>query len=129
QRQIVRNAKALARVLSDGGLRLVKGGTDNHLMVVELSRLGITGKDGEKALGLAGITVNKNTIPFDPRPPLVTSGIRLGTPAITTRGMNEAEMTQVGRLIVEALKNHDNHATLRDIQTEVKALCQRFPLL
>ena len=128
QRQIVRNAKVLARMLSGAGLRLTTGGTDNHLMVVDVRPLGMNGKEAEKALSLAGITVNKNTIPFDPNPPLVTSGIRLGTPAITTRGMKEPEMERVGAFIVEALKNHNDTASLSRIKEEVKVLCQRFPL-
>jgi glycine hydroxymethyltransferase len=122
QRQIVRNAKVLARMLSGAGLRLTTGGTDNHLMVVDVRPLGMNGKEAEKALSLAGITVNKNTIPFDPNPPLVTSGIRLGTPAITTRGMKEPEMERVGAFIVEALKNHNDTASLSRIKEEVKVL-------
>jgi glycine hydroxymethyltransferase len=129
QRQIVRNAKVLANVLTDGGLRLVTGGTDNHLMLVDLNSLDITGKEGEKALSLAGITVNKNTIPFDPRPPMVGSGVRLGTPAITTRGMKEEEMERIGQLILSALRNSKDQAVLEDVKKEVKQLCEAFPLV
>jgi len=128
QRQIAANAKTLAGVLSSSGFRLVSGGTDNHMMLVDVFSRGITGKVAEAALGKAGITVNKNAIPFDQNPPLVASGIRIGTPAVTTRGLREAEMEIVGEFITRALKNADNDAVLGQIRIEVEALCRRFPL-
>jgi glycine hydroxymethyltransferase len=128
QRQIVANAKKLASVLSAAGFRLVSGGTDNHLMLVDVFSRGITGKAAEAALGKAGITVNKNTIPFDQNPPLVASGVRIGTPAVTTRGLAEPEMELVGDFITRALKSPDDDRVLAAIRTEVEALCRRFPL-
>jgi glycine hydroxymethyltransferase len=128
QRQIAANAKKLASVLSSAGFRLVSGGTDNHLMLVDVFSRGITGKVAEAALGKAGITVNKNTIPFDQNPPLVASGIRIGTPAVTTRGLAEPEMELVGDFIARALKNPDDDRVLAAIRGEVEALCKRFPL-
>src|SRR6185295_16557286 len=112
QRQIVANAKRLASVLTGSGFRLVSGGTDNHLMLVDVFSRGITGKAAEAALGKAGITVNKNAIPFDPNPPMTASGIRLGTPAVTTRGMGEREMDKVGELIMRALDTPNDDAAL-----------------
>jgi glycine hydroxymethyltransferase len=128
QRQIVANAARLAKVLSEAGFRLVSGGTDNHLMLVDVFSKGITGKVAEAALGKAGITVNKNAIPFDQNPPMVASGIRIGTPAVTTRGMREGEMDVVGELIARALKTPDDEAALGMIKTEVERLCRKFPL-
>jgi glycine hydroxymethyltransferase len=128
QRQIVANAARLARVLTDAGFRLVSGGTDNHLMLVDVFSQGITGKVAEAALGKAGITVNKNAIPFDQNPPMTASGIRIGTPAITSRGMAEAEMDIVGELIVRALKTPDDDAALGMVRVEVERLCRKFPL-
>jgi glycine hydroxymethyltransferase len=128
QRQIVANAARLARVLSDGGFRLVSGGTDNHLMLVDVFSKGITGKAAEAALDKAGITVNKNAIPFDQNPPMTASGIRVGTPAVTTRGLREPDMDLVGELIVRALKTPDDDAALAMIRTEVERLCRKFPL-
>src|SRR5216110_961853 len=128
QRQIVANAKKLAAVLSAAGFRLVSGGTDNHLMLVDVFSKGITGKAAEAALGKAGITVNKNAIPFDQNPPLVASGIRIGTPAVTTRGLAEPEMELVGDFIARALKNPEDDRTLGAIRAEVEALCRKFPL-
>jgi len=128
QRQIVANARKLAAVLADAGFRLVSGGTDNHLMLVDVFSKGITGKAAEAALGKAGITVNKNAIPFDRNPPMVASGIRIGTPAVTTRGMHEGEMEIVGDLIARALKTPDDDRNLGAIRTEVEALCRKFPL-
>src|SRR6185369_10601301 len=104
QKQIVANAKTLASVLVSAGFRLVSGGTDNHLMLVDVFSKGLTGKVAEAALGKAGITVNKNAIPFDQNPPMVASGIRVGTPAVTTRGMQEPEMDLIGELITRALR-------------------------
>jgi glycine hydroxymethyltransferase len=128
QRQIAANAKRLAAGLSDAGFRLVSGGTDNHLMLVDVFSKGITGKLAEAALSKAGITVNKNTIPFDQNPPLVASGIRVGTPAVTTRGMREAEMDIVGALITRALKSPEDDRLLATIRSEVEVLCRKFPL-
>jgi glycine hydroxymethyltransferase len=128
QRQIVANAKKLASVLSEAGFRLVSGGTDTHLMLVDVFSRGVTGKVAEAALGKAGITVNKNAIPFDRHPPLVASGIRLGTPAITTRGMRESEMELIGGFITRALKSPDDDHALGTIRVEVETLCRKFPL-
>jgi glycine hydroxymethyltransferase len=128
QRQIAANAARLAWVLSAGGYRLVSGGTDNHLMLVDVFSKGLTGKVAEAALGKAGITVNKNAIPFDQNPPMVASGIRVGTPAITTRGMTEADMDVVGELIMRALRTPDDDAALAMVKTEVEALCLKYPL-
>jgi glycine hydroxymethyltransferase len=128
QKQIVANAKHLAGVLTNAGFRLVSGGTDNHLMLVDVFSKGITGKVAEAALGKAGITVNKNAIPFDPNPPMVASGIRLGTPAVTTRGMTEREMDRVGELITRALKTPDDDTALGMVKVEVEKLCRMFPL-
>jgi glycine hydroxymethyltransferase len=128
QRQIVANAAALARALSSEGFRLVSGGTDNHLMLVDVFSKGITGKIAEGALGKAGITVNKNAIPFDQNPPMVASGVRIGTPAVTTRGMREGEMAVIAELIARALKTPDDDAALGVVRAEVEALCRKFPL-
>jgi len=128
QRQIVANAAALARALSDAGFRLVSGGTDNHLMLVDVFSKGMTGKVAEAALGKAGITVNKNAIPFDQNPPMVASGIRVGTPAVTTRGMREGEMGLIAELVTRALKTPDDDGALGRIRAEVEALCRKFPL-
>ena len=128
QQQIVANARRLATGLSAAGFRLVSGGTDNHLMLVDVFSKGITGKAAEAALGTAGITVNKNAIPFDQNPPMVASGIRVGTPAVTTRGMREAEMDIIGDLIARALKAPDDERALAMIRVEVETLCRKFPL-
>ncbi len=128
QRQIAANAKRLAEVISSGGYRLVSGGTDNHLMLVDVFSKGLTGKVAEAALGKAGITVNKNAIPFDQNPPMVASGIRIGTPAVTTRGMGEREMDRVGELILRALAATDNDTELARVKSDVESLCQQFPL-
>jgi glycine hydroxymethyltransferase len=128
QRQIVANAVRLASVIAAGGYRLVSGGTDNHLMLVDVFSKGLTGKVAEAALGKAAITVNKNAIPFDKNPPLVASGIRIGTPAVTTRGMSEKEMDLVGELLLRALATPDDDRALAMVKTEVEALCRRFPL-
>jgi len=128
QRQVVANAARLATALAAAGFRLVSGGTDNHLMLVDVFSKGITGKVAEAALGKAGITVNKNAIPFDQNPPMVASGIRVGTPAITTRGMREPEMDIIGELIARALRTPEDDAALATIKTEVERLCRKFPL-
>jgi len=128
QRRIVANAQRLASRLEGRGYRIVSGGTDNHVFLLDVSSAELTGKVAEEALGTAGITVNKNTIPYDPQPPLVASGIRLGTPALTTRGMDEAAMDEVGDLIADALDAHDDEAELGKIRGRVEELCRRFPL-
>ncbi len=128
QRQIVANAKRLAAGLSASGFRLVSGGTDNHLMLVDVFSRGLTGKVAEAALGQASITVNKNAIPFDKNPPMVASGIRIGTPAITSRGMREPEMDAIAGFIARALASPDDGAVLSAVKSEVEALCRKFPL-
>jgi glycine hydroxymethyltransferase len=128
QRQIAANAKRLASALSSAGLRLVSGGTDNHLMLVDVFSKGLTGKLAESALGKAGITVNKNAIPFDQNSPMVASGIRIGTPAVTTRGMREPEMDLVAELITRALATPEDERALAVVRHEVEALCRKFPL-
>src|SRR5687767_13679361 len=128
QRQIVANAKRLAVSRSGHGFRLVSGGTDNHLMLVDVFSKGLTGKVAEAALGKAGITVNKNAIPLDQNPPMVASGIRLGTPAVTTRGIGEAEMDQIGDLVARVLAAPDDERTLGMVKSEVERLCRKFPL-
>jgi len=128
QMQIVKNAKALAETLITEGFRLVSGGTDNHLMLIDLTDKGITGRDAGKALDEAGITVNQNMIPFDTKSPMVTSGIRLGTPAVTTRGMKEGEMNTIARLIAHVLKDIENEKRIEEVKKEVDTLCEKFPL-
>ncbi len=125
--QIVSNAKVLAEALTGEGFRLVSGGTDNHLILVDVGAMDVTGKEAEKVLEKAGITVNKNTIPFDTRPPLVASGVRIGTPAVTTRGMKEEEMRLIGGWIARAIRERDDEAALGKIAEEVKALCASYP--
>jgi glycine hydroxymethyltransferase len=128
QRQVVANAQRLASALTAAGFRIVSGGTDNHLMLVDVFSKGITGKVAEAALGRAGITVNKNAIPFDQNPPMVASGVRLGTPAVTTRGMTEAEMDLIAGFIARVLAAADDDRVIGDVKTEVEELCRRFPL-
>jgi len=128
QKQVLVNAKRLAASLIAGGFRLVSGGTDNHLILVDVFSRGLTGKVAETALGHAGITVNKNTIPFDQNPPMVASGIRIGTPALTTRGMTEPEMDQIGELISRTLAAPDDDHVSGVVRAEVETLCRRFPL-
>ncbi len=128
QANTVKNAKVLAEKLMEGGIDLVSGGTDNHLMLTDLTRLDITGKDAERVLGEAGITVNKNSIPFETRSPFVTSGVRVGTPALTTRGMGETEMAQVADLIVRVLKAPTDASVIASSRAEVVALCEAFPI-
>src|SRR5713101_3863673 len=127
-RQIVANAKVLADTLAAEGFRVISGGTDTHLMLVDVFSQGMLGSEAEKALGEAGITVNKNAIPFDTNPPLKPSGIRIGTPALTTRGMKETEMQQIGRWISEALHHRTDAAVLRKIRKQVLDLAETFPL-
>ena len=128
QRQVVLNASRLAKAMTGSGFRIVSGGTDNHIVLVDVFSKGITGKVAESALGEAGITVNKNAIPFDQNPPMVASGIRLGTPAVTTRGMGEAEMDQIAALIARVLASPEDGAALAMVKGEVERLCRKFPL-
>jgi glycine hydroxymethyltransferase len=128
QKQIIANASALAKALTRSGFRLVSGGTDNHLMLVDVFSKGITGKLAESALHDAGITVNKNAIPFDQNPPMVASGVRIGTPAVTTRGMKEPEMEIIAELITRALKTPEDSRALSMVRAEVEGLCRKFPL-
>jgi len=127
-RQIVANAKVLAQTLAEEGFRIISGGTDTHLMLVDVFSKGMLGSEAEKALGEAGITVNKNAIPFDTNPPMKPSGIRIGTPALTTRGMKESEMRQVGRWIAEALLHRTDGVVLSRVRKQVLDLCEAFPL-
>jgi len=128
QRQTVANAKALARHLTDAGFKLVSGGTDNHLMMVDLRGLDITGKGAERLLEKAGITVNRNTVPFEKRSPSIGSGIRIGTPAVTTRGMKEDDMATIGAMIVDILSHPQDDDVLRRARESVRHLCDKFPL-
>ena len=128
QVDVVGNAKALAGHLQENGVALVSGGTDNHMMLVDLSGLGVTGKDAEIALEMAGITVNKNAIPFDALGPAVTSGIRVGTPAITSRGMKATEMAVVARMIGDVLKSPGDETIIKRVRQEVRELCEAFPI-
>jgi glycine hydroxymethyltransferase len=126
--QIVANARALAARIGDAGFKVVSGGTDTHLFLLSLVGREISGKAAEAALGRAGITVNKNMVPFDPRKPAVTSGVRIGTPAVTTRGMRESEMAEIGALIARALERPDDADAARQVRADVETLCRRFPL-
>jgi glycine hydroxymethyltransferase len=128
QKQVVKNAKALAKAMQDKGFRLVSGGTDNHLILVDLRPKKITGKEAEKLLDEVGITINKNTIPFDPEKPFVTSGVRIGTPALTTRGMKEKEMELIADLISQTIDSRSDEKKKSQIYEEVKKLCKKFPL-
>ena len=128
QHQTVANAARMAQTIAAAGFRLVSGGTDNHMMLVDVFSRGLTGRAAEAALGRAGITVNKNAIPFDQNPPMTASGIRIGTPAVTTRGMRETEMDTIARLIVRALEAPDDAATAAAVKSDVEALCRAFPL-
>jgi glycine hydroxymethyltransferase len=127
-KQIIKNAKTLSSEMVTLGYEIVSGGTDNHLMLVDLTNKELSGKKVENALGAAGITVNKNMIPFDTKSPFVTSGIRIGTPAVTTRGMKEGEMKVIAAFIDKAIKNIEDEPVLADIKREVAELCSRFPL-
>lgn len=127
-KQIIKNAQALAKRLMSLGYYIVSNGTDNHLMLVDVRNKNLTGKDAQEALDLSGITVNKNSVPFDDKSPLITSGIRIGTPALTTRGMKEKEMELVGDLIDEVLKNIGSVGVYKDVEQKVKQLCEKFPL-
>ncbi|MES0336713.1 MAG: serine hydroxymethyltransferase [Candidatus Magnetobacterium sp. LHC-1] len=129
QLNTVKNAKALCNAMIERGYRIISGGTDNHLMLIDLSNKSITGKKAEDALYRADITVNKNTIPYDDKPPTITSGIRLGTPAVTTRGFAEAEMVEVADIIDNCLTNHSDERNMKVQRQRVRALCERFPIL
>ena len=126
QQQIVKNAKVLADTLTEKGFRLVSGGTDNHLMLVDLTNFDVTGKEAEKRLDEVRITVNKNTIPFETRSPFITSGIRIGTPAVTSRGMKEEDMVEIGTLIHMLISDFDNKK--EEVAKRVEALCKKYPL-
>ena len=128
QQQLVANARRLSAAMTAAGFRIVSGGTDNHIVLVDVFSKGITGKVAEAALGQAGITVNKNAIPFDQNPPMVASGVRLGTPAVTTRGMGEAQMDEIAGFISRALASPEDGAALTTIKKEVEQLCRKFPL-
>ena len=128
QRRTVENAQVLASTLAEHGAKLVSGGTDNHLMLVDVTPLGVTGKEAEHLLDEVGITVNKNAIPFDPLPPNTASGIRVGSPAVTTRGFGAAEMRHVGELIVRTLGSREDPAALDTVRSEVHDICARFPV-
>ena len=127
-KQVVANAKVLAETLAAEGFRIISGGTDTHLMLVDVFSKGMLGSEAEKALGEAGITVNKNAIPFDTNPPMKPSGIRIGSPAMTTRGMKEAEMRQIGQWIAEALFHRTDASVLSKVRKQVLDLCEAFPL-
>jgi glycine hydroxymethyltransferase len=127
-RRTVENARVLAARLAEQGARVVSGGTDNHLMLVDVTPLGVTGKEAEAILDGIGITVNKNAIPFDPLPPNTASGIRVGTPATTARGFGEAEMREVGELIVSAMKQREDESATEALSARVRDICARFPV-
>jgi len=127
-KQVVKNAQVLAKTLASKDFQIISGGTDNHLMLIDLTNKGISGKKAERILGLSGITVNKNMIPYDTKSPFVTSGIRVGTPAATTRGMKEPEMVLIGEFINKAVENCDNEDVLSSIKKEVGELCAKYPL-
>jgi glycine hydroxymethyltransferase len=127
-RQVIANARALSKALADRGFRIVSGGTDTHLFMLDLTDKNITGKESEAALGFAGITVNKNTIPREKRSPFITSGVRIGTPAVTTRGMKEKEMQIIGELIADVLLDVGNESLQKNVTEKVKSLCSNFPL-
>ncbi len=128
QSQVIKNAKALSEELANKGFRIVSGGTDNHLLLVDLRNKKVTGKDAEKVLDKAGITINKNAIPYDTQKPFIASGIRLGTPALTTRGMKEIQMQIIAQMIAEAIEHKDDENYLTKIKEDVKKLCNQFPL-
>ena len=127
QKQIIKNAAALADVLLSGGLKLVSGGTDNHLILIDLRNIGVTGKDAANRLDVAGITCNKNGVPFDDKSPFVTSGIRLGSPALTTRGLKEDDFRRIGKLIIRIVTNMEDDSMLAQVKGEVKEICRTYP--
>lgn len=128
QQQVIVNAQVMANVMIERGYKIVSGGTDNHMFLVDLIEKEMTGKDAEAALGLANITTNKNTVPNEPRSPFVTSGLRIGTPAVTTRGFKEAEATQLATWISDILDDINNTSTIERVRGEAKALCRQFPV-
>jgi glycine hydroxymethyltransferase len=128
QQQVLENARIMARVLQERGFRIVSGRTDCHLFLVDLRGKGLTGRDAEVALGKACITVNKNAVPNDPQKPMVTSGVRIGSPAITTRGFREVEAELLGNLIADLLDAHEDDKAIQRVAGEVKRLCERFPV-
>jgi glycine hydroxymethyltransferase len=128
QKQVLINTKKIAETLEKGGLRIVSGGTDSHVFLVDLRPLGVKGKDAQEILEKAGITLNKNGIPYDPEKPTITSGIRIGAPAVTTRGMKEAEMVKIGESIVKVLKNMSDEKVIAEVKAEMLALCKEFPI-
>jgi glycine hydroxymethyltransferase len=128
QKSVLENARVLASELQRHGMRIVSGGTDNHIVPVDLSPQGISGKDAEEALGAAGISVNRNTIPFDPKPPMITSGIRLGTPAVTTRGFGAEEMKRIASLIVKVLSSSEDKCAQEQVCQKVRDMCRQFPI-
>jgi glycine hydroxymethyltransferase len=128
QAQVIRNARAMAAAVADTGFRIVSGGTDNHLFMTDVYSKGITGKDAQNILEAANITVNKNTIPFDTQKPMVASGLRIGSPAVTTRGLREPEMKTIAQLIARVLDAKGEQAVLGEVKKQVKELCDRFPI-
>ena len=128
QAQIIRNAQALAQAVADEGFRIVSGGTDNHVFMTDVFSKGITGKDGQNWLEAANITVNKNTIPFDTQKPMVASGLRIGTPAVTTRGLREPDMKTIAKLIARVLDSKADADVVAGVKREVKELCDRYPI-
>jgi len=128
QAKVIQNAKKLAEELVGRGFKIISGGTDNHMMLVDLTNKDITGKDAEIALGQARITVNKNVIPYDERSPAITSGIRLGTPCVTTRGMGSAEMTEISDMISSIIENNNDPETITRLMKKAQSLCVKFPI-
>jgi glycine hydroxymethyltransferase len=128
QFQVVKNAQAISNRLIEHDFQLVSGGTDNHLLLVKLLKEGITGREADETLERAGITLNKNMIPFDPSTPFITSGIRIGTPCVTTRGMREKEMVQIADMIASVLRDIKNDATIKSVRSKVAQVCSQFPL-
>jgi glycine hydroxymethyltransferase len=127
QRQVVRNVQVMAAELEGAGFKIVSGGTDNHLVLIDLTNKGITGKEAEQALERAGITVNKNMVPFDQHGPVITSGIRIGTPIVTTRGMQEKEMTLIASFIIEVLDSYPDPSVQKRVARQAEELCREFP--
>ena len=128
QRAVLDNAQILAAGLQQNGLRLISGGTDNHVVLADLSETGITGKQAEEALGAVGIVVNRNNVPFDRQPPRITSGIRLGTPAVTTRGFGKEEMKRIASMIIKVINNIGDPKIQKEVREEVSEICSRFPV-
>jgi len=128
QVQVLKNAKILAEVIEKGGLKIVSGGTDSHVFLVDLRPLNVKGKEAQEVLEKAGITLNKNGIPYDPEKPTVTSGIRIGSPAVTTRGMKEAEMVKIGEAVVKVLKNITDEQVIGEVRADMLKLCSDFPI-